>query len=449
MVSAVMAKLLLLPINHLSGKYLNPYRLVFIRRFLPEKTTSRIFMSPTSRRSNLSLNEYQLRAAYTDQFSKGDDPISQLRYGLFGEVGGLLSAVKKYHRENSLSRSRQESAEEELGDALWYLATIVRRSGLTFDQVGEEAIVQLQKRFGLEKVRRTVRRTTFSQIDGLIEFQREHIPENFASLLYELAARTGEVFANSQPNVGQLAGPSAVVLYGQLLELLALVAATFELRVSDVAAANLSKIESRWKPDGATYPKLFDDDLDEFERLPRGLEIDFIERKVRGRVVVVQRWRNVNIGDPLTDNRTEPDFYRYHDVFHLAYVALLGWSPVIRGLLKLKRKSKPSIDENQDGARAMIIEEGIATWIFNHARDKGEFFEGVEEGKLEYGLLKQISTMVSGYEVEKCPLWLWEHAILSGFSVFRQLRDNRGGTVVVSMLDRSITYLPLENKSEC
>lgn len=67
----------------------------------------------------------------------------------------------------------------------------------------------------------------------------------------------------------------------------------------------------------------------------------------------------------------------------------------------------------------MIIEEGIATWIFNHARGKGGFFEDVKLSKLEYALLKQVRSMVAGYEVDKCPLWQWEHAILDGFLVFR------------------------------
>ena len=46
------------------------------------------------------------------------------------------------------------------------------------------------------------------------------------------------------------------------------------------------------------------------------------------------------IGDELTDNAYKDDGYRFHDVFHSAYVAILGWSPVIRKLLKRKRKSK-------------------------------------------------------------------------------------------------------------
>ena len=95
----------------------------------------------------------------------------------------------------------------------------------------------------------------------------------------------------------------------------------------------------------------------------------------------------------------------------------------------------------------MIIEEGIATWIFNHARDKGKYFDGVKEGKLEYALLKQVQSMVAGYEVDKCPLWQWERAILEGFRVFRLLRNDRCGIVKVNMHDHSITYVPRKASS--
>ncbi len=364
-----------------------------------------------------------------------------MRFGFFGEVGGLLSAVKKSHREKPLSGSRSEKAAEEIGDALWYLATIVRKDGLLFSQIGEGAIGQLQSRLGIAGAIRTKTGTTFSHIDGLIEFQRGQVSQDFGSLLYELAGFTGKLFCMQYIGSRESICASNQDLYGSLLALLALVAATFDLDLNSVALKNLQKIESRWRRSDAEYPKLFDEELSEFEKLPRKFDIEFIERKVGSSISVVQRLSGVNIGDPITDNRSSPDHYRYHDVFHLAYVAHLGWSPVIRGLFKLKRKSLPTVDENQDGARAMIIEEAIATWIFNHARDNGGFFEHVELGRLEYGLLKQVHSLVSGYEVDQCPLWQWERAILDGFSVFRKLRDNGGGLVKVDMLERSLTYI--------
>jgi hypothetical protein len=51
-----------------------------------------------------------------------------------------------------------------------------------------------------------------------------------------------------------------------------------------------------------------------------------------------------------------------------------------------------------------------------------------------------VSQFVSGYEVEACPLKLWEDAILQGYSVFRQVRANNGGVVVGNRAARHIEY---------
>ncbi|MBX8493289.1 hypothetical protein K5D67_00075 [Pseudomonas cichorii] len=229
---------------------------------------------------------------------------------------------------------------------------------------------------------------------------------------------------------------------------LALSCASFDLHLEDVARYNLEKTRSRWPGEIREFTPLFDpeDDFPSHERLPRTLKMDFVELPGRNGPSVVQQLNGVFIGDRLTDNSNEPDDYRFHDVFHLAYIAYLGWSPVLRGLLKLKRKSDPAIDENEDGARAMIIEEGIATWIFNHAKRR-KFYKEIKEGELEYGLLKQIHSMVEGYEVYECPLWQWELAILKGFEVFRELRSMRSGSVVVDMINRQLTFQPIVDKN--
>jgi hypothetical protein len=148
----------------------------------------------------------------------------------------------------------------------------------------------------------------------------------------------------------------------------------------------------------------------------------------------------VNIGDRLTDNKTEPDDYRFHDVFHLACAAILGWSPVIRVLLKVKRKSKPNVDENQDGARAQLVEESISTWIFAHAREL-DYFRSIQT--LDYPLLKAVEAQIKGYEVENCPLWLWKKTILDGYRVFRCLRELRKGIVIADLANRSVEFKPI------
>ena len=74
----------------------------------------------------------------------------------------------------------------------------------------------------------------------------------------------------------------------------------------------------------------------------------------------------------------------------------------------------------RDGGRASVIEEGLTAWIFSRAKQLN-FFEGQKGVSVD--LLKTVQQFVQGYEVEKCPLKLWETAILRGYAVFRQVRE--------------------------
>jgi hypothetical protein len=75
---------------------------------------------------------------------------------------------------------------------------------------------------------------------------------------------------------------------------------------------------------------------------------------------------------------------------------VLTWSPVIRALFRLKRKSAPKIDEAQDGARAILIEEGITTWIFGQAVNLNPFAD-MKPGDLRFDLLNHVRQFVAGY----------------------------------------------------
>ena len=190
-------------------------------------------------------------------------------------------------------------------------------------------------------------------------------------------------------------------------------------------------------PRNTTSLPLFDDDFPEEEQLPRELEIEF--RKVkRGKTdAVVLRCNGLNFGDRVTDNIGQADFYRFHDVFHFAYVVFLGWSPVIRALLKCKRKSDPLVDENQDGARATIVEEAVSAMVFSRAKEM-DYYGGVDH--VDYDLLKAIREFIQGFEVAGLPLWQWETAILEGYRAFRFLRENEGGCVTLDMNRRELLY---------
>ena len=118
-------------------------------------------------------------------------------------------------------------------------------------------------------------------------------------------------------------------------------------------------------------------------------------------------------------------------------------SPTFRALIKHKRKSRKDVDEAQDSGRAIVIDEGVSAYIFSYAKSLN-FFEG-QKG-VSFDLLKAVQNFVRGYEVEKCPLYLWEDAILQGYDVFRQMRKNEGGFVIGNRHERTLLYKPSGGK---
>jgi NTP pyrophosphatase (non-canonical NTP hydrolase) len=231
---------------------------------------------------------------------------------------------------------------------------------------------------------------------------------------------------------------------GDLLWYVANVASKFDLDLEMIAESNLEKCRSRWGWRNATRMGVrtvgysFDSDFAEHERLPRKFEVEITEVTQGNSVKMKAFIDGQQIGNDLTDNSYSSDGYRFHDVFHLAYAAVLGWSPVTRQILGgRKRKSNPDVDEVEDGGRAKAIEEGLSALVFSYAKDHA-FLDGVSA--LDYQLLKTIKNMTSHLEVAQCSLGDWEKAILMGYEVWRQVDKNRGGTVVVDLDACSITY---------
>ena len=140
-------------------------------------------------------------------------------------------------------------------------------------------------------------------------------------------------------------------------------------------------------------------------------------------------------GATLTDNAYKADGYRFHDVFHFAYAAVLGWSPVTRKFLRRKRKSSAQVDEVEDGGRAGVIEEGIAALIFDYAEGHN-MLGGVSVVDSE--LLELIKRMTARLEVRRCTAAEWEDAILKGFAVWRRVYAEGGGKIAVDLDERSI-----------
>jgi NTP pyrophosphatase (non-canonical NTP hydrolase) len=291
----------------------------------------------------MDFNSYQEKAKETIQKNASADNLTSIVpfLGIIGEIGSLVTELKKKFRDGDAYVAFESRLSEELGDVLWYISTIATQNGLTLE---------------------------------------------------------------------------------------------------NVALKNLDKIHDRFLVDDSNVYKDFDINFPEQERFPDEFEIEFIsyDEGEKKKLKIMDKRTNTMIGDPLTDNAHVEDGYRFHDIFHYGYLAVLGWSPVLRKLLGLKRKSDPNVDENEDGARAQIIEEIVSLYIYSRALDH-ELLK--YSNSVDSGIIKQVKNLAVNVEVKDCSGKQWEKAILNSFEIYNKLRDNNGGRVLVSKKNRALTYL--------
>lgn len=393
-------------------------------------------MSGVRLSSPLTIERYLESVTTSNQFAGSSEQLFTLKLGLFGEVGELYAGIKKARRD-ALTDAEARVAAEEVGDALWYLLAIALHQKVEAKALVASALKEIAKILNVSAPRSSTAQASFRQIVGFVNAHASPGAIKEVEAFQRLAARVGLLVSSPRSQAAHLA---------EVLADLALLAYALSLDLEEIAAENIAKTNARWPKDAGAVTPLFDSACKPGEQLPRKLWVRFEEKKVKDVAYVYISVNGVNVGDRLTDNSHEPDDYRFHDVFHLAYAAYLGWSPVLRALLKKKRKSSYVLDENEDGARAIITEEGISTWMFNVARE--HLFLNVTQDKFPYALLKQIRALVKGYEVDECQPWEWARAILKGFEVFRQLKKARGGYVLADLDAREITYKGLKEINE-
>lgn len=370
--------------------------------------------------STMLLSDYVREIAATDRMKSDIQPVL---FGLFGEVGGIMAAAKKHHREGAVFVGYRRAVEEEFGDTLWYLAALCRRLGFSLEDL-----------FG-----RAIDSEDYTSILAASDIEhgalaRITLPRHVAKLddaLLTLGKAAARLLAITGPDTEVEA--MLVAFIDCYLKALQVSGVSF----GEVARSNLKKTCGRFVPSDYTALPTFDANFEAEERLPSAFEIEITQRE-SGQSYL--RYNGVFIGDPLTDNILDSDGYRFHDVFHFAHAAILHWSPVMRALIKQKRKSNRSIDEAQDGGRAIVVEEGLTAWIFSRAKELN-FFANNES--VSFDMLKTVADFVKGYEVDECPLNLWERAILEGYGVFRQVQANQGGVVIGNRIARTISYRPL------
>lgn len=252
---------------------------------------------------------------------------------------------------------------------------------------------------------------------------------------------------------------------GDLLWYAAAVATASNLDLGQIADANLERARDRYLVSGQE-PNLADLDVYDAsfspqERFPRKVQFAFSEITVNDTVVATMSLAAADpnafpdgpvsigndkaigfkvgesLGDPLTDNARIADGYRYHDAIHFGFMAVLGWSPNSRALLKIKRRSDIEVDECEDGARAIFAEEGLAAILSRLASRRMGF---LKETTVDGETVEIARAATQGLEVASAPAWLWRRAISSGFIAMRSLIEHRGGYLLADLDARTLTY---------
>ena len=429
----------------------------------------------------MKVSDYDLFVQDTDQYHDADVAL----YGIAGELGSVVSAVKRRLIASADDWNvANDEIIEELGDLIWYCfafaqchsAETVRENLnlLTHDitnlrkEIGsdDERAERIGNVLGSHNRDEFLRRAAdFPQRAPTIRFN------DYQELAFLTARTTGKTLVEvclavltqlcaellrrrKLPKIEIVLNKNLADRYiedvlGEMTWHIAAIATLYGLSLDQIVHANRDKLSRRYGRHDPT--PLFDDGstVPEHEKLPRNLEVCFVSTGPDR----LQMYRGgQRLGDPLTDNARDEDGYRFHDIFHLALAAKLGWSPVLRKLLGRKRKSDPNIDESEDGARAQIVEEAVISAIHSEGirqvqsrlpaepPDAQRLF--ASKSDISFDLLKLIKSFVRKWEVSKTLYWEWVDAIYHGCSIFHDLRQEQQGTVTVDLEQRMIAFRP-------
>ena len=238
-------------------------------------------MDAAQKYPTLTVSTYVEQAAKTDRGVENQSLAFPL-LGLFGETGSLLSALKKKQRDHASSVAYSEEVAEELGDVLWYLATIARRGGLHLSAVAGH--LYRSDETWLDKPDDDL---TFEALQPHQIIRAAAPIPQFEETLLALAAEVGAAVSDHQSGAFSDKHALAKRLLG-IFTLVLRASREAGLTLEGAALKNLHKISGRW-PEQRIYPPHSDDTRDPDERLSRLMVIDVFEKPVGGRPFVFQR----------------------------------------------------------------------------------------------------------------------------------------------------------------
>lgn len=402
-------------------------------------------------------------------------------YGIASEIGSVIAAVKKRllaEGGEEIWNEPNEEIVEELGDVIWYCFSLAR---LVNQQkplnIFAHDVANLRVEIGGHGERASRIRSVLDPANQAKFLQAaENFPKKTKGMTFEdyqriafLTARTADrtlmevclallwqlsaqLFRLKLPQIEldlnkALADRDTNDLLGEIAWHIAALASIYGLEMSTIAEKNREKVSYRL--DRSNPTPLHDQNDLETQKFPTKFDIAFVSvGKGRSQMYMGDK----QLGDELTDNSYDDDGYRFHDVMHIANVAKLGWSPVLRKLMGRKRKQNAQTDEVEDGARAQIVEEAVVKIIHSEGERLAVLSRREIAGQpqklfskssdITFRFLKLIRNFVVDLEVSENRYWEWEEAITTGYEIFYKLRCEGQGTVSVDLDARSIEFHP-------
>ncbi len=103
----------------------------------------------------MTLNEYQALALKTASGKDKNNEFFHLVLGLVGEAGEIAEKVKKLVRDqdSDLAKLDKDDIAKELGDVLWYIATLGSFLDYDLEQIGQLNIDKLADRQARGKIK--------------------------------------------------------------------------------------------------------------------------------------------------------------------------------------------------------------------------------------------------------------------------------------------------------
>jgi len=415
----------------------------------------------------MRISTYARQVGFSDRTIDMTDSKRIFFLGLIGEIGSILAECKKTLREGKDNRSNiHEKLCTELGDSLWYLAAITLKYELNIrTDVIEANLNKILEHDDCPKEVipdfNTLRDNfpnrlpeDFNQYQDLVWLTAaESLQQSEDELLARLIRKASQFmryYTNNRRKEKDERSETLERYLGDLLWYIAIFSKQQKIELNEIASRNYDKTVNRWRVNGEQHSNRLDIRDPVEERLPDIMTFRF-QSIENDQIEIIYEEQNIKIGNPLDDNTTVADGYRFHDAFHMAFAAILTWSPVLRKLLRIgegedlnknKRYYRFSSQKShtEDGARAQIVEEAIAKIVHSHAFEVDEKKLLSEKNTISTELLDQIKIFTRNLEVDCVTQWEWEIAIIEACKIYVQLRENQGGKVILNLKDRSIAF---------